>query len=282
VKVDPETGEQTVVGEFNISGQPPVNDIRSLTVDDEGNIYVVDNTGDVFQVNSLTAEMSLKADSATFESVYGFAYDPLEDDIHYWSNEGRELFKFDPVAGTLTLVTSGNKYDMFENYRDIENMYELDFDQYGNAYIMNYDLTIINSVTKERTVVSGSDINLNGTYAYSESFFVMPTTPPEPDNLFVTKRFYGLTKTGWSEKSKASFARFAENNSFNEVVCSVRMKRNPNMSFSENLKIAQKLGRSACRIATTENPDIEITVKAYVVKEKPMNSVKIRLRLNLR
>ena len=151
VRIDPITGEQTVVsdhGMFQI--------LHAITTDLDGNILVTDISADaVFRVDPVTGEQSTVSQAGLLESPVGIAVD-TNGDI-YVSDDGTDMIlRIDPITGLQTVVSMDG---FFQGLRDlaIDASGDLLVTEYGSIFngVDGGEFVIrVNAVMGDQEIVS--------------------------------------------------------------------------------------------------------------------------------
>jgi hypothetical protein len=281
VKTDPTTGAATVVAEFKrLDGEPVVNYVDALTIGAFGYAYVaVKHTG-IFRLDLANGELVeiLLFDNDTYGPIvmYGLSYDPSRGTYIGVTDEGT-VFDINLSSGTMTEITEGHYFDLIAAFQttSINYIYELDFDNEGNAYAMDGGLKIVSASDYSLQEISQSELNLFGTEAYSESFAIRYALP---EYLKAVKQIKGISNSKLSTKAKVKIRTFSETIDATEIVCRAKIKRNPKLSSSANRAVALKAAKKACAIVKKAHPDASTAISGSIATKAPYNYVKIVLK----
>jgi len=281
MKTDPTTGAATVVAEFTREdGEPVGNYVDSLAIGAFGYAYVaVKNTG-IFRLDLTNGELLeiVLFDQDTYGpmTMFGLSYDPSTG-TYIGVTETGMVFDVSLSATTLTEITEGHYFDLIAAFKttSINYIYELDFDNEGNAYVMDGDLKVVSATDYSLRTISRSELDLFGIEAYSESFVI---TYAAPESLKGVKQIKGISTGKLSTKAKAKIRTFSESQAVTDIVCRSKLKRNPNLSSTANKALALKAAKKSCAIAKIAWPDASTTTSGSVATKAPYNYVKIVLK----
>lgn len=281
MKTDPTTGAATVVAEFTREdGEPVGNYVDALTIGAFGYAYVaVKHTG-IFRLDLTNGELRevVLFDNDTYGPIvmYGLSYDPSRDKYIGVTEQGT-VFDINLSGATMTEVTEGHYFNLIAAFKttSINYIYELDFDNEGNAYVMDGGLKIVSATDYSLQEISGSELNLFGIEAYSESFAIRYALP---ESLKAVKQIKGISSSKLSTKAKAKIRTFSETLDATEIVCRAKIKPNPKVSSSANRAVALKAAKKACAIVKKAHPDASTATSGSIASKAPYNYVKIVLK----
>jgi LPXTG-motif cell wall-anchored protein len=183
ISVDLTTGENTVVGEFTLEGEPYYTPI-AIAIDAAGNAWATswDVSPDVlYSVNLSTAELTeVGPTGVTDESDnYGLAWDSVTQTVYAYNVDSEDFYTVNTTTGAFTLFAEDVLTDVVP--------YAIAFDSAGQVWGINGDvisapitdfasaevLSVVNPYPAEFEEDPEDNI-------YSESIIIVPAPAPAP------------------------------------------------------------------------------------------------------
>ncbi|MCJ7626030.1 MAG: NHL repeat-containing protein, partial [Anaerolineaceae bacterium] len=179
IKVDPDTGAQTIISSGNLLNGP-----YDVALDATGNIIVMDAFDQqIIKVNPADGSQTVISEGGLFHTPHGIAIDAagkiIVADVWYGGTGG--ILKVDPVTGAQTVISSGGS---------LIRPSGVTIDAAGNLYVTSsvevtggWGLSVVkvNPTTGAQTVIS------SGTFRTMHAGIVIDDST---GNIFVAEQYY--------------------------------------------------------------------------------------------